>query len=191
MLLELTYWGFSGLTSAVLYLSYTTTHPKISSFNARLTEFMISLHDLWLFSSFRSEFCDITNNEWHTTDDVTSCNTCRRRHRSDAAPRHGRYDVIMEFGSEFWCTRNCSSTMRAFPRSALRVIWYFYHTADRHPRSCDISFVLFQASWVPHRSTKCIALHTCTLVGHIPNIPSENAIYLPIHVQCLYVQHYP
>jgi hypothetical protein len=50
------------------------------------------------------------------------------------------YDV-MEFRSEFWCSRNCSST--AFPGSALRVIWYFYHMADRHPRSCDISFEHF------------------------------------------------
>jgi hypothetical protein len=36
---------------------------------------------------FRSEFRDVTNNEWHTTDDVTLCNTCRRHHRSDIAPR--------------------------------------------------------------------------------------------------------
>jgi hypothetical protein len=50
------------------------------------------------------------------------------------------YDV-MEFRSKFWCSRNCSSTMRTFPGSALRVIWYFYHTADRHPRSCDISCI--------------------------------------------------
>jgi hypothetical protein len=44
--------------SAVLYLSYTTTHPKISSFNALLTTFKtLLIHDifacaLWLFSSF-------------------------------------------------------------------------------------------------------------------------------------------
>jgi hypothetical protein len=47
----------------------------------------------------------------------------------------------MKFRSEFWCSRNCRSTMRAFPGSAFRVIWYFHHTADRHPRSCDISFI--------------------------------------------------
>jgi hypothetical protein len=57
------------------------------------------------------------------------------------------YDV-MEFRSEFWCSRNCSSTMRAFPGLALRVIWYFYHTADRHPRSCDISFVHFRIFFI-------------------------------------------
>jgi hypothetical protein len=87
---------------------------------------------------FRLEFRDVTNNEWHTT-----CNTCRQRHRSDVA----RYDV-MEFRSEFWCSRNCSSTMRAFPGSALRVIGYFYHTADWHPRSCDISFVHFRIFFI-------------------------------------------
>jgi hypothetical protein len=52
---------------------------------------------------------------------------------------------VMEFRSEFWCSRNCSSTMRAFPGSALRVIWYFYHTADR---SCDISFVHFRIFFI-------------------------------------------
>jgi hypothetical protein len=35
---------------------------------------------------FRPEFRDVTNNEWHTTNDVTSCNTCN--HRADVAPRY-------------------------------------------------------------------------------------------------------
>jgi hypothetical protein len=46
------------------------------------------------------------------------------------------------------CSRNCSSTMRAFPGSALPVIWYFFHTADRHPGSCDISFVHFRTFFI-------------------------------------------
>jgi hypothetical protein len=57
------------------------------------------------------------------------------------------YDV-MEFRSELWCSRNYSSTMRAFPGSALHVIWYFYHMADRHPRSCNISFVHFRIFFI-------------------------------------------
>jgi hypothetical protein len=55
---------------------------------------------------------------------------------------------VMEFRSEFWCSRNCSSTMRAFPGSSLRVIWYFYYTADRQPRSCDISFAHFRIFFI-------------------------------------------
>jgi hypothetical protein len=105
--------------------------------------------DCWAVSrapEFRPEFRDITNNEWHTTDDVTSCNICWRRHRSDVTSLHC-YDV-MEFRSEFWCSRNCSSTMRAFPGSALRVIWYFYHTSDWHPRSCEISFEHFRIFFI-------------------------------------------
>jgi hypothetical protein len=97
-------------------------------------------------SDFRSEFRDVTNNEWHTTDDVTSCNACQRCHRSEVAPRS--CIVMTLFRPEFWCSTNCSSTMRAFPRSALRVIWYFYHTADRHPRSCGITFVHFRIFFI-------------------------------------------
>jgi hypothetical protein len=87
---------------------------------------------------FKSEFRVVANNEWHATDDVTSCNTCRRRR---ATFLHC-YDV-MEFRSDFWCSRNCSSTMMPFPGSALRVIW-----ADQHPRSCDISFVHFRIFFI-------------------------------------------
>jgi hypothetical protein len=41
---------------------------------------------------FRLEFRDVTNSEWHMTDDVTSRNTCRGRHRSDIALR---YCIVM------------------------------------------------------------------------------------------------
>jgi hypothetical protein len=65
--------------SAVLYLSYTTTHPKISSFNALLTTFKAEfMKNSWYLCmpfdcsavskalEFRSEFRDVTNNDWHT-----------------------------------------------------------------------------------------------------------------------------
>jgi hypothetical protein len=66
----------------------------------------------------------------------------------------------MEFRSEFWCSRNCSSTMRAFPRSALRVIWYFYHTADRHP-SMIKSVGDFISTQRNSLRTPCVILEGC------------------------------
>jgi hypothetical protein len=67
--------------------------PKISSLNALLRQnswYLCMPFDCSAVSrapEFRSEIRLATNNEWHTTDDVTSCNTCRRRHWSDVAPR--------------------------------------------------------------------------------------------------------
>jgi hypothetical protein len=92
---ELIFSGLSGRrkstdTSAVL--SYTTTHPKISSFNALLRQnswYLCMAFDCSAVSrapEFRSECRDVTNNEWHTTNDVMSCNTYRRRQRSAVAP---------------------------------------------------------------------------------------------------------
>jgi hypothetical protein len=117
------------------------------------TEFMISLHALWLFSSFKSTRIQIgipcCSKQWMTHyrwRDVVQYLPATSSVWRRATFLHC-YDV-MEFQSEFWCSRNCSSTMRAFPGSALRVIWYFYHIADRHPRSCNISFMHF-------RMTRC------------------------------------
>jgi hypothetical protein len=95
----------------------------------------------------RPEFRDVRNKQWMTHD--RWCAVVQYLPATSLVWRRTTflhcYDV-MEFRSEFWCSGNCSSTMRAFLGTALRVIWYFYHTADRHPtcRSCDISFVHFR-----------------------------------------------
>jgi hypothetical protein len=68
------------------------------------------------------EQCQVhQNNEWHTTDDVTSCHACLWHHYYDVVRRQAMllhcYDV-MEFRSEFWCSGNFS-TIKGHSRGAL------------------------------------------------------------------------
>jgi hypothetical protein len=84
---------------AVLFLSYTTKPCKNKQF---YRIFMIKYFKILVWARIR---CDLhcvnsvhrnsvtsQNNEWHTTDDVTSCRACQWRHSYDVTPR---YCIVM------------------------------------------------------------------------------------------------
>jgi hypothetical protein len=104
---------------------------------------------------FRSEFRDVTNNEWHTTDDMTSCNTCQRRHRSDIVPHSWIAITSWNSGPNSSALETEAQQWGLSPDQ--HFVWsdfinFFNHTADRHPRSCDI--YLFRAfSRIFHKKT--------------------------------------
>jgi hypothetical protein len=124
---------------------YTTTHPKIST----LTTFKTVIHDIFacpLIASveqflaapeFRRNKQWMTHDRWRDVMQKLPA-TSSVLHSYDVAP----HSCIVNSSPNSGAPETAQQWGLSPDRNGVQII-YFYRTADRHPRSCDISVMHF------------------------------------------------